>query len=63
MNLNYLTEQKKLCTVTALPIIKSYKSHSKTIENIHSLAVAFIAFWAISLYILFSELTIRKIQL
>jgi hypothetical protein len=36
--------------VTALPIKKSYKSHCKTFENKHSLAVAFFAFWAISLF-------------
>ena len=29
---------------------KSYKSHSKTFENEHSLAVAFFAFWAISFF-------------
>ena len=47
MHFNCQTEQKKQCTVTALPIKKSYKSHCKTIKNKHQLAVAFFAFWAI----------------
>ena len=42
---------KKQWTVTALPVRKSYKSHCKTIENKHQLAVAFFAFWAIRFFL------------
>jgi hypothetical protein len=37
------------CDRSAL-LIKSYKSHCKTFENKCELAVAFFAFWAISLF-------------
>jgi hypothetical protein len=39
------------CDRSAL-LLKSYKSHCKTIKNKHQLAVAFFAFWAIRLKVL-----------
>jgi len=41
---------------------KTYKSHCKTFENKHSLAVAFFAFWAIrSIAVFLQEFTCQLI--